>query len=229
MAVRSAFLDTELYEYKGDEHRVALDLFRKPSELIVSAPRADLVPTWTIPEVAFAGRSNVGKSSLINSLLGQKGLVRTSKTPGRTQELNFFSVGGKKGSEPELSVVDMPGYGFAQAPKAYVDNWHTLVGSYAETSSNLKRIFLLIDARRGPSELDTDFMEFLQEFGVGFQIVLTKIDTVSVAQWSDQLAQLETVATSQLNFHPVVLSCSSKESIGIRELQLEILAAVWNR
>jgi GTP-binding protein len=119
------------------------------SKLITSTDDSKDLPEWKIPEVAFAGRSNVGKSSIINAMLGQPGLVRTSKTPGRTQELNFFSVGGKVGSLPVMSLIDMPGYGFANAPKKKVDEWHRLVGGYIENrrGSNLKMTFLLIDSR----------------------------------------------------------------------------------
>jgi len=124
-------------------------LFQVKSKLITSTNNPEDLPEWKIPEVAFAGRSNVGKSSIINAMLGQPGLVRTSKTPGRTQELNFFSVGGKVGSLPAMSLVDMPGYGFANAPKEKVDEWHRLVGGYIENrrGSNLKITFLLIDSR----------------------------------------------------------------------------------
>lgn len=162
------------------EINVVNRLFKVESKLITSTGDNEDLPEWSIPEVAFAGRSNVGKSSLINALTGQAGLVRTSKTPGRTQKLHFFSVGGKVGSLPDMSLVDMPGYGFATAPKKVVDEWHDLVGGYVEQrrGTNLKVIYLLVDSRRGISAVDEDFMDFLQDLGMIYQVVLTKADTV---------------------------------------------------
>lgn len=159
-------------------------LFRSESKLITSAgdsEREGELPEWKVPEIAFAGRSNVGKSSLLNAVAGQQALMRTSKTPGRTQQLHFVSVGGKVGSLPDLALVDMPGYGFASAaPKSVVDQWHQLVGGYVQTrrSDNLKALFLLIDARRGIQAVDADFMDFLHDQGMVYQVVFTKADAV---------------------------------------------------
>lgn len=155
-------------------------LFKAESKLITSTGDLEDLPDWSIPEIAFAGRSNVGKSSIINALVAQPGLVRTSKTPGRTQKLHFFSVGGKVGSLPDLSLVDMPGYGFATAPKAVVDEWHDLVGGYIRRrrGSNLKTIYLLVDSRRGIAKVDEDFMDYLHDLGMIYQVVFTKADTV---------------------------------------------------
>lgn len=155
-------------------------LFKAESKLITSTGDLEDLPEWSIPEIAFAGRSNVGKSSIINALVAQPGLVRTSKTPGRTQKLHFFSVGGKVGSLPDLSLVDMPGYGFATAPKAVVDEWHDLVGGYIRRrrGSNLKTIYLLVDSRRGIAKVDEDFMDYLHDLGMIYQVVFTKADTV---------------------------------------------------
>lgn len=155
-------------------------LFKNESKLITSTGDLEDLPEWSIPEIAFAGRSNVGKSSIINAIVGQPGLVRTSKTPGRTQKLHFFSVGGKVGSLPDLSLVDMPGYGFATAPKAVVDEWHDLVGGYIRRrrGSNLKTIYLLVDSRRGIAKVDEDFMDYLHDLGMIYQVVFTKADTV---------------------------------------------------
>lgn len=162
------------------EAAVATRLFKAESQLIASTSTLTDLPAWGVPEVAFAGRSNVGKSSLINALTGQPGLVRTSKMPGRTQSLHFFSVGGKKGSQPDLSLVDMPGYGFATAPKAVVDEWHDLVGGYIRQrrSDNLRTLFLLVDSRRGITKTDEDFMDFLHDLGAIYQVVFTKADSV---------------------------------------------------
>ncbi|RLN91612.1 hypothetical protein BBJ28_00010018 [Nothophytophthora sp. Chile5] len=171
-------------------------LFKTESKLITSAPDPEDLPAWDVPEVAFAGRSNAGKSSLINALTGQKSLVRTSKTPGRTQQLHFFSVGGKKGSLPELSLVDMPGFGFATAPKKVVDEWHALVGGYVETrrGNNLKNVYLLVDARRGLGPADHDFMDFLHELGAIYQVVITKADTVTPAELERNIEKAQEAA-----------------------------------
>jgi GTP-binding protein len=163
-------------------------LFKAESKLITSTGDAENdLPEWDVPEVAFAGRSNVGKSSLLNAVVAQQGLMRTSKTPGRTQRLHFLSVGGKVGSLPDLALVDMPGYGFASAaPKKVVDQWHALVGGYVEQrrGNNLKTIFLLIDARRGIAPVDADFMDFLHDLGMIYQVVFTKADAVRGVRFS---------------------------------------------
>lgn len=162
------------------EAAVATRIFKAESQLLTSTSALAELPAWRVPEVAFAGRSNVGKSSLINALAGQPGLVRTSKTPGRTQTLHFFSVGGRKGSQPDLALVDMPGYGFATAPKAVVDEWHDLVGGYVRQrrGENLKTLFLLVDSRRGIAKSDEDFMDYLHDLGTIYQVVFTKADAV---------------------------------------------------
>ncbi|EEY62856.1 uncharacterized protein PITG_15288 [Phytophthora infestans T30-4] len=171
-------------------------LFQVPSTLITSTSDPNDLPDWDVPEIAFAGRSNAGKSSLINALTRQKGLVRTSKTPGRTQQLHFLSVGGKKGSLPELSLVDMPGFGFATAPKKVVDEWHTLVGGYIDNrrGNNLKTTMLLIDARRGLGPADHDFMDFLHDLGALYQVVFTKADAVSRGDLEKQIHKAQDVA-----------------------------------
>lgn len=168
-------------QLKPHEAAAAQRLFRADSKLITSTGDAGDLPEWDIPELAFAGRSNVGKSSLLNAVVGQPALMRTSKTSGRTQQLHFISVGGKVGSLPDLALVDMPGYGFAAAaPKKVVDQWHALVGGYvnARRGANLQMLFLLIDARRGLTPVDTDFMDFLYEQGTLYQLVFTKADAV---------------------------------------------------
>ena len=173
-------------------------LFRKKSTLIASTSDPTDLPAWHVPEITFAGRSNAGKSSLINALTGQRTLVRTSKLPGRTQQLHFFSVGGKTGSLPALALVDMPGFGFATAPKKVVDEWHTLVGGYVDTrrGNNLKTTMLLVDARRGLGPADQDFMDFLHELGALYQVVFTKVDTVNRTELEKQIHKAQDVALS---------------------------------
>ncbi|KAJ0396558.1 hypothetical protein P43SY_009467 [Pythium insidiosum] len=201
-------------------------LFKPESKLITSTRDAEDLPEWDVPEVAFAGRSNVGKSSLINAIVGQPGLVRTSKTPGRTQQLHFFSVGGKVGSLPDLSLVDMPGYGFANVPKRVADEFHSLVGGYVEQRRgiNLKTIFLLIDSRRGITSVDEDFMNFLHDLGALYQVVFTKADAVSPTELAKNVeAALEKGSqVERLNMNPVIHVTSTKESFGIKEMQYQI-------
>ncbi|KAI9910988.1 hypothetical protein PsorP6_010892 [Peronosclerospora sorghi] len=171
-------------------------LFRVQSKLITSTSDPTDLPAWDVPEIAFAGRSNAGKSSLINALTGQKTLLRTSKTPGRTQQLYFLSIGGKKGSLPDLSLVDMPGFGFATAPKKVVDEWHTLVGGYVDSrrGTNLKTIMLLIDARRGIGPADHDFMDFLHGLGALYQVIFTKADAVNRTLLEKEIEKAQNVA-----------------------------------
>src|SRR5690606_40894214 len=141
---------------------------------VKSAPTMDDLPPATLPEIAFAGRSNVGKSSLLNALTGRKGLARTSNTPGRTQLLNIFDLG-----EPAtLRLVDMPGYGYAEAPKKMVEAWKRAVFDYLRGRANLKRVLLLIDSRRGIGKVDEEVMDMLDVAAVSYQIVLTKADKV---------------------------------------------------
>jgi GTP-binding protein len=145
-------------------------LFRQPWTFLKSAPAPEFLPEADRGEIAFAGRSNVGKSSVINALVNQHGLARTSNTPGRTQELNYFLT-----ERAPLYLVDMPGYGFAQAPKDKVDNWTRLVKGYLRGRPTLARVFLLIDSRHGLKPVDREIMELLNEAAVSFQVVLTKI------------------------------------------------------
>ena len=140
------------------------------------------LPPAGLPEVAFAGRSNVGKSSLINALTGRRALARTSQTPGRTQQINFFDLGGR------LMLVDLPGYGYAKAPKSTVAAWQRLVRQYLRGRSALRRICVLIDARHGFKEVDREFMDMLDEAAVAYQVVLTKVDQLRAGELPDLLA-----------------------------------------
>src|SRR5262245_50667771 len=159
--------------FTDEDIRAGEALFRRPWRFLLSAPRLEVLPAAAGPEIAFAGRSNVGKSSLINALVGRRGLARTSNTPGRTQELNFFVA-----PDVALAMVDMPGYGFAQAPKAKVEEWIGLVHDYLRGRPTLLRVFLLIDARHGIKESDLAVMRSLDVAAVSYQVVLTKIDKI---------------------------------------------------
>jgi GTP-binding protein len=203
--------------YTPEEIDAGEVLFRRPCRFIKSVPALEFLPDPDRPEVAFAGRSNVGKSSLINALANQKGLARASNTPGRTQELNFFEPTGAA-----LFLVDMPGYGFAQAPKVKVEQWTALVKDYLRGRQTLARVFLLIDARHGPKAADREVMALMDEAAVSYQGVLTKIDKLKPTE----LVRVERATTDELAKHaaafPVLLSTSAETGAGITELRAEI-------
>ena len=167
-------------------------------------------------EIAFAGRSNVGKSSLINSLVGQKALARTSNTPGRTQELIFF------GADCGLTIVDMPGYGYAKAPKTRVAAWTKLVFDFLRGRQNLRRVYLLIDARHGVKENDEETLKLLDKAAVSYQAVLTKTDKLKAADLADVVAATQKAIAKHPAAHPQVLATSSEKGIGIDVLRAEI-------
>ena len=193
------------------------------------APALEHLPPEGPPEVAFAGRSNVGKSSLINALTGKNGLARTSNTPGRTQELNFFVPHGFSGAMddlPPLAIVDMPGYGYAKAPKQAVERWTELVFDYLRGRTTLKRVFVLIDARHGIKKNDEDVLDLLDRAAVSYQIVLTKIDKIkppAVRRLMDRTA--EHIAKRPAAY-PDLVATSAQTSTGIDDLRDAIAAAV---
>jgi len=198
-------------------------LFELPWVFIKGIVGLEHLPPADVPEIAFAGRSNVGKSSLINALVRQKGLARTSNTPGRTQELNIFAP-NPGGSEVPIVVVDMPGYGFAKAPKEKVDAWTGLVKDYLRGRPTLKRVFLLIDSRHGIKPIDTEIMEMLDTAAVSYQVVLTKADKINPYQ----LSALSQATADALKKHPAafpqVLATSSEKGEGLPELRATIAA-----
>ncbi|MEM8724808.1 MAG: ribosome biogenesis GTP-binding protein YihA/YsxC, partial [Pseudomonadota bacterium] len=152
-------------------------LFSGRVDFLLSAPQLKFLPDPTVPEIAFCGRSNVGKSSLLNALTGRKAIARASVTPGRTQELNFFEVG----DPTQFRLVDMPGYGFAKAPKPVVEKWKKLVRSYLRGRQVLARNLVLIDSRHGIKDVDRDMMTMLDEAAVGYRVVLTKTDKIKAS------------------------------------------------
>lgn len=199
----------------------ARKLFGGPVEFLKSAPSLDFLPAPDFPEIAIAGRSNVGKSSLLNALTNRKGLARTSNTPGRTQELNFFDVA----QPPLLRLVDMPGYGFAEAPKPLVKRWRFLVNDYLRGRAVLKRAVVLIDSRHGLKPVDRDVMEMLDEAAVSYQMVLTKADKVKPTVLETILAETATEAAKHPAAHPRLIATSSETGAGIAELRTMILEA----
>ena len=195
-------------------------LFARPWEFLLGVPRADLLPPGSGIEVAFAGRSNVGKSSLLNALTGQKALARTSNTPGRTRELNLFAVG------PGLTLVDMPGYGYAKAGKAMAAAWTRMVFTYLRSRSNLRRVYLLLDSRRGAMANDLELMELLDRAAVSSQVVLTTADQLKPAELEASQGGVTAVIRRHPAAHPEVLVTSSETGTGLPILRAEIAGLV---
>ena len=199
----------------------ARKLFAGPIAFLKSAPGLQYLPEPVVPEIAFAGRSNVGKSSLLNALTNRNGLARTSNTPGRTQELNFFDVG-----EPlQIRLVDMPGYGFAEAPKDLVRRWKHLVNDYLRGRAVLKRALVLVDSRHGLKPPDREMMEMLDTAAVSYQLVLTKADKVKPSALAEMVERTVAEARKHPAAHPAVFTTSSETGSGIAELRTAMFAA----
>jgi GTP-binding protein len=191
-------------------------LFAKECNFIWGAADEPNLPEATLPEIAFAGRSNVGKSSLVNALTGRKTLARTSNTPGRTQQLNFFDLGGR------LILVDLPGYGYAKESKGKVAAWTRLVKNYLRGRVTLRRILLLIDGRHGLKPNDIEIMDMLDRSAVPYQIVLTKIDKVKKAERDEVVTKTAAALKKHPAAHPEVVVTSSEDGIGIEELRASL-------
>jgi len=193
-------------------------LFARAVQFVHGAPDLTQIPPQSLPEVAFLGRSNVGKSSLINAVTGHNQLARTSQTPGRTRQLNFFNL------DDRLLLVDMPGYGYAEAPKSEINRWNAAIDFYLKGRATLYRLFLLIDGRHGLKPGDHEMMDRLDKAAVSYQVVLTKLDKVPLGQRPALLEQTAKLLAKRPAAHPVVIATSAETGLGIDQLRAEAAA-----
>jgi GTP-binding protein len=206
-------------------------LFAGDWQFIWASPSIETLPPMAGTEVAFAGRSNVGKSSLINALTGRNALARTSHTPGRTQELIFFE-GPKnffEGPHAEFRLVDMPGYGYASAPKAKVASWTQLIHKFLQGRSNLARVYVLIDSRHGLKDVDIDVLKTLDQAAVSYQVVLTKADQVKAAELEQRVAATSAALAKHPAAFPELLVTSSRTGAGMPQLRAAMVRLLGER
>ncbi len=206
--------------FTPEQIAAAKNLFAQPCNFVLGVAKLEQLPVDGLPEIAFVGRSNVGKSSLINAVTGQKGLAKTSNTPGRTQQLNYFNLDGK------IYLVDLPGYGFAQAPENLVRQWQQLIFAYLQGRVELKRVFMLIDSRHGIKKVDEEIMQMLDAAAVTYQIILTKTDKISAAALEKVLKATEAAVKKHGAAYPAVLTTSSEKKLGIDLLRAEIASLI---
>jgi len=210
---------TDTGEFDEDELEAGRVLFAREASFLMGAVAIDGLPSTDLPEVAFAGRSNVGKSSLINGLVGHKKLARASNEPGRTREVNFFLL------DERLRLVDLPGYGWAKASKATVKKFQNMGRDYLRGRPNLKRAYLLIDARHGLKEVDKEPMDAFDKAAVSYQIILTKADKIKPSEVAAMVAKTQAAIVKRPAAFPRVLATSSEKGTGLPELRAEIMAA----
>lgn len=199
--------------YSDHELECGRLLFAKECNFLLGIDKLVQLPDSSLPEIAFAGRSNVGKSSLINALTGRKALARTSNTPGRTQQLNFFDLGRR------LVLVDLPGYGYAKVSKTQVAAWTRTLKAFLRGRVALRRVCLLIDSRVGLKDLDRDMMEMLDAAAVVYQVVLTKVDKLKSDELETTTSMISDELAKRSAAHPMLALTSSNKSLGIRELR----------
>jgi len=204
-------------------------LFAGPCEFIFANAKPDDLPQLGPPEIAFAGRSNVGKSSLLNALTNRKTLARVSNTPGRTQQLNFFALGGASPDLARLRLIDMPGYGYAAVGKAKVSAWSSLIRDYLRGRATLARVFVLIDGRRGVKDLDEEMFDLLDRSAVSYQIVLTKHDELKVSERAQVVEATQAALAKRPAAYPRIVFTSSHTGEGIAELRAAIARLLYER
>ncbi|HEY1259618.1 MAG TPA: ribosome biogenesis GTP-binding protein YihA/YsxC [Stellaceae bacterium] len=195
-------------------------LFAREARFVAGAAEPAALPPETLPEIAFAGRSNVGKSSLVNALTGRRMLARISNTPGRTRQINFFDLAGA------LMLVDLPGYGYAAASKSEIRHWALLVEHYLQSRAVLRRVSLLLDARHGIKEIDRPVLRLLDRAGVSYQIVLTKIDKLGVAELADNAERVRAELATHSAAHPEIQPTSAAKRLGIAALRATLASLV---
>lgn len=208
-------------EERGQRLRedAAARLFSGRVDFLLSAPQLKFLPDPDVPEIAFCGRSNVGKSTLLNALTGRKSIARASVTPGRTQELNFFEVGDPL----QFRLVDMPGYGFAKAPVKVVEKWKNLVRNYLRGRQVLARTLVLVDSRHGLKDVDREMMTMLDEAAVGYRVVLTKTDKVKASELEKTAAKVAEEARKHPAAYPELHLTSSEKGMGIAALRAAVV------
>ena len=193
-------------------------LFAQECRFVAGADRLEILPAPGLPEVAFAGRSNVGKSSLLNALTGRKHLARVSNTPGRTQQINFFDLGG------HLMLVDLPGHGYAQVSRSKVKGWTRLTDAYIRGRPNLMRVLLLVDSKVGIKDADDTLMDLMDESGLSYQVVMTKADRLKAAELEKMHARLAAKLGRRPACHPDIPVTSAEDGTGVAELRQALAA-----
>jgi GTP-binding protein len=215
-----AEIQAPLDDFSSEELEVGRIMFAGECTFMLGAAGLGQIPDTDLPEIAFAGRSNVGKSSLVNALTGRKAVARTSHTPGRTQQVNFFDLGAK------LIIADLPGYGFAKAPKDQVAKWTRLVNAYLKGRQQLRRVLVLIDARHGIKDVDRGIMKMLDGAAVSYQVVLTKTDKITPSQLEQLMAEIRIELAGHVAAHPIIRCTSSAKKTGIEDLRAELARLV---